>query len=740
MHEDRKGDGGEVRTAAECGPMAVGTAVPGPEDDVALAPDPLRDSLVLLAARVGRPVSARRLVAGLPLEHGRLTPQLAVRAAERAGLVARIAAKPLRRLGDLAPCVVLLEGGDARLLLGFEGEEAVFAHPELEEAVERIPLAELARRYTGLALLARPRYEALAQERELAEAREGHWFWSPFLQEWKAYAEVAVAAVLVNLFMLASPLFVRIVYDRVVPNQAFETLWAITIGALVVFSFDFVLRVLRAYVIDTVGRRVDVRLAARIFEHVLGMKLAHRPGAAGAFASHLRELESIRDFFSSATIVSVVDLPFVLLFMLLIWWIGGAVAIVPALAVPLMLGVGLAVQWPLDRAIRRTFREAALKQALLVETVAGLETVKAASAEGRMQGLFERLVAATADSGNRARFWSAIAVNVTSLASNLVYVGVVALGVYEVTAGNLTVGGLVACSIIAGRAMAPLGQVAGVMARWHQARIAYRTIAGIMRVPQERPPAAPAVRRHTVLGAISLRGVTFTYPGREAPVLRGFDLEVRPGERVALVGPVGSGKTTINRLVLGLYEPQEGAVLVDGTDVRQLDPADLRANIGYVPQDIVLFRGTLRDNIALAAPEVDDRVVQWAAAVAGVHDFAASGAGGYNMPISERGETLSGGQRQAVAIARALLRRPRILLFDEPTSFMDMAAEERFKQRIRPFLEGRTLLLVTHRASMLDLVHRIVVVRDGRVVLDGPRDEVLRRLSVSARPAAGGGP
>ncbi|GBD41279.1 Toxin RTX-I translocation ATP-binding protein [bacterium HR39] len=729
---------GERVRGMERGPGLPPGAAGEVEDDIALVPDPLRDALVLLAARLGTPVSPRRLVAGLPLEGGRLTPALAVRAAERAGLTARLARKALRRLPDLAPCIVFLTDGDARLLLGVEDGEVVFAHPELAGGVDRVPMSEFARRFGGWVLLARPRYEALAHEREMAEEREGHWFWAPFLGEWRAYGEVALAAVLVNLFMLASPLYVRIVYDRVVPNQAFETLWALTVGALVVFGFDFVLRILRAYVIDTVGRRVDVKLASRVFEHVLGMKLAHRPGAAGAFASHLREFESIRDFFSSATIVSVVDLPFVLMFIFVIWWIGGAVAIVPALAVPLVLGVGLAVQWPLDRAIRRTFREAALKQALLVEAVAGLETVKATSAEGRMQGLFERLVAATADSGNRARFWSAIAVNVTSLASNFVYVGVVALGVYEVAAGNLTVGGLVACSIVAGRAMAPLGQVAGVLARWHQARIAYRTIAGIMKVPQERPPAAPFVRRRSFAGAISFRDVTFTYPGREIPVLRGFSLEIRPGERVALVGPVGSGKTTVNRLVLGLYEPQEGAVLVDGTDVRQLDPADLRAAIGYVPQDIVLFRGTLRDNIALAAPEVDDAVVQWAAAVAGVHDFAAAGAQGYNMPVAERGETLSGGQRQAVAIARALLRRPRILLFDEPTSFMDTVAEERFKQRIRPFLEGRTLVLVTHRASVLDLVQRIVVVREGRVVLDGPRDEVLRRLSAGGQAAGGG--
>ncbi len=695
-----------------------------------LVEDPLREALVELARLLDRPVSPRRLIAGLPLEHGRLTPQLALRAAERAGLAARLLRRTTAQLDDeIAPCILLTRDGGARVLYRRRPEGFVISPRDLASGAELISAEELARLHSGWVLVARPRFEALAHEGEVARERRGHWFWSAFLGEWRTYAEVALAAVLVNLFMLVSPLFVRVVYDRVIPNQAMETLWVLTIGALTVFGFDFLLRILRAWVIDTVGRKIDIRLAARIFDHVLGMRLAHRPRATGAFANHLREFESIRDFFSSATIVSVVDLPFVLLFVLVVWLIGGVVALVPALAVPLVLGVGLLVQWPLERAIRQTFRESAQKQAVVVEAVAGLETLKALTAEGRIQRLYERLVAAVAESGNRARLWSAVALNLTSLASNLVYVGVVVMGVYEVAAGRLTVGGLVACSIIAGRAMAPLGQVAGVLARWHQARIAYRAIAEIMAKPLERPPAAPFVRRSDFAGALAFRDVTFAYPGQDTPALRGIRLDVRPGERVAVVGPVGSGKTTLSKLVLGLYEPQEGSVLVDGTDVRQIDPADLRAAIGYVPQDVVLFHGTLRDNIALAAPEIDDEAVMRAAWIAGVHDFAGAHPHGYNMVVSERGEALSGGQRQAVAIARALVRDPRILLFDEPTSAMDLESELRFKRRLARILPGRTLVLVTHRASLLDLVERVVLLREGRVVMDGPRDEVLRRLA-----------
>ncbi len=721
------------RTVATGGRARTGTA---PVDVTApdLVEDPLRDALVELARQLDRPVSPRRLVAGLPLEGGRLTPRLAVRAAERAGLAARLLRRPLEAVDDShCPCILILEGGDARVLYRRRPDGFVVSPPDLAPGAELVPAQELARRYAGWLLLARPRFDALAHEGEIARERTGHWFWSAFLAEWRTYAEVALAAVLVNLFMLVSPLFVRVVYDRVIPNQAFETLWVLSVGAFTVFAFDFLLRILRAWVIDTVGRKVDIRLAARIFEHVLGMRLAHRPRATGAFANHLREFESIRDFFSSATIVSVVDLPFVLLFVAVVWWIGGVVAVVPALAVPAVLGVGLLLQWPLERAIRRAFRESAQKQAVVVEAVAGLETLKALTAERRIQRLYERLVAAVAESGNRARLWSAVALNLTALASNLVYVGVVILGVHEIAAGNLTVGGLVACSIIAGRAMAPLGQVAGVIARWHQARIAYRAIADIMGRPLERPPAAPFVRRRDFAGALAFRDVVFAYPGQDTPALRGITLDVRPGERVAVVGPVGSGKSTLSRLLLGLYEPQEGSVLVDGTDVRQIDPADLRAAIGYVPQDVVLFHGTLRDNIALAAPEIDDETVMRAAWIAGVHDFAGAHPHGYNMVISERGEALSGGQRQAVAIARALVRDPRVLLLDEPTSAMDLESELRFKTRLARILRGRTLVLVTHRPSLLDLVERVVVIREGRVAMDGPRDEVLRRLAGRGR-------
>ncbi len=701
--------------------------------------DPLLDSLLLLCRLLERPASPHALIAGLPLTGGRLTPALCVRAATRAGLSARIVRRPLARLaGPLLPCILLLEDRDACVLVERRANGRLqIALPEADGGIVELAPRELEERYSGYAIVAKPRLGTEPAEVELAERPAGHWFWSVLLREWPLYAEVALAALMVNLFMLASPLFVMNVYDRVVPNGATATLWVLAIGAVTVFGFDFLLRTLRGHVLDSAGRLADVRLASRIFEHVLGIRMAARPPSSGAFANHLREFESIREFFASATITALIDLPFVLLFVAIIWLIGGPVALVPMLAIPVVLTVGLLVQIPLNRVIRQTFREAALKHGILVETIAGLETIKSLGAEGRMQRAWERFVSATAHSANRARLYSAIAVNFTALMANLVTVGVVVVGVYRIAAGEMTVGALVACTIIAGRTMAPLGQVAGVLTRFHQAKMAYEALNRIMKMPVERPPERRFIHRPLLRGAITFKNVTFTYPGQQMPALRDVSFHVEPGQRVGIIGRVGSGKTTVEKLVLGLFEPQEGAVLVDGVDVRQIDPADLRRNIGCVPQDVILFRGTLRDNVVLGAGPVDERQFLRAVTVAGVEEFAARHPMGYDLLIGERGEALSGGQRQAVAIARALLLDPPILLLDEPTSAMDTAAEERFKARLARILPGRTLLLVTHRGSLLGLVDRLIVLDAGRVVADGPRAEILEALAQGRIRGAG---
>jgi ATP-binding cassette subfamily C protein LapB len=698
--------------------------------DGGTADDPLLGSLVALARLLERPTSAEALTAGLPLAEGRLTPELFPRAAARAGLSARLLRRPLAAIDPLTlPCVLLIEGRQACVLLRLEAGTATIVLPETGLGGTRLPQDELARRYTGYALFARPELALTGPAAEPQERRRGHWFWGTVRRQWPVYGEVALAAVLINLFALASPLFVMNVYDRVVPNNAIETLWVLAIGVLTVFGFDFLLKVLRGYFVDTAGRACDVKLASAVFEQVMGMRLVAKPASAGVLANNLRELETVRDFFSSASITALVDLPFLLLFIVAIWLLGGWVALVPAAAVPLVLGMGLLLQVPMNRAVRAGLKESAQKHGVLVEAINGLETIKSIGAEGRLQSRWERFVALSARSANATRFFGSLTVHLTSLAANLVTVGVVVVGVHEIAAGRLTMGALVACSILAGRAMAPLAQVAGVLSRYHQARAALANLDAVMRLPVERPPERRFLHRPQLEGEIELKNVTFTYPGQKLPALSGVSFRIEKGERVGLVGRVGSGKTTVEKLLLGLYEPESGLVLVDGTELRQIDPADLRRNIGCVSQDVFLFQGSLRENIALGAPHADDDAVLRAARIAGVDDFARRHPQGYDLPVGERGDTLSGGQRQAIAVARALVLDPPILVLDEPTSAMDNTAESRLKARLAGELSGRTLLLITHRVSLLSLVDRLIVLEGGRVIADGPREEVLRMLA-----------
>lgn len=694
-------------------------------------PDPLLQSLVTMTQLLERPTSRDALVAGLPLGDEPMTPELCVRAAVRAGLAGRIVKRTVSETDrGLLPCIVLLRQRRSCILTDIKEDGTVaLIWPDTGRGEVRLALAELEEQSTGYCIFMRPEHVEEKRVRDIQAEFAGHWFWGTVKKQWPAFAEVAVASVLINSFALASPLFVMNVYDRVVPNNATDTLWVLAIGAFTVFGFDFLLKTLRGYFIDTAGRTTDIKLASNIFEQVLGIKMAQRPPSAGAFANHLREFETLRDFFTSATITTLIDLPFLFFFIFVIWLVGGPVAIIPAIAVPVVIGIGLLLQLPLNKIVKRTAKEAAQKHGVLVETINGLETIKTIGAEGRLQRSWEGFVGATSMSANQARLLSSITVNVAALAANLVTVGVVIMGVYQIGEGNMTVGALVASTIIAGRAMAPLGQVAGILTRFHQAKTSYEILDKVMQMDVERPASQRFLHRDKYRGAISFRNVSLTYPNQKLPAVSDLTFHIEPGEKVGLIGRIGSGKTTIEKLVLGLFEPQEGAVLVDGTDLRQLDPADLRRNIGCVPQDVFLFHGSVRENITMGAPFADDAAVLRAASIAGVDSFVGRHPMGYDMNVGERGEMLSGGQRQSIAVARALLLDPPILILDEPSSAMDNGSEARLKARLSEEMRERTLLLVTHRASLLSLVDRVIVMDNGRIVADGPRDKVLQALA-----------
>lgn len=693
--------------------------------------DPLLGCLILLTRLQNKPFSAVTLTAGLPLVDSKLTPDLFVRAAARAGLSAQVVKRSLDKISNLVlPAVLLLKDQQACVLVqkGDNGKAQVIM-PETGAGADEVALEELAQNYSGFAIFIRPAYLFDERTEACAVPKPEHWFWGVLQQTWPIYGEALVASFLINVFALVTPLFIMNVYDRVVPNNAIETLWVLAIGAVIVFSFDLLMRTLRGYFIDVAGKKVDVILSASIFERMMGIRMEVRPASVGVFANNLQEFEAFRDFLTSATITTLIDLPFIVLFILVIWWVGGPLALIPLNAVPIVIVVGLMLQGPLRRVVQEVFRHSAQRQATLIETLSGLETVKSIGAEGPIQRKWEQVIGQISRLGLKARFLSASVVNVSIFIQQIVTVAVVIYGVYLISEKELTTGALIACTILTGRILAPLSQVAGLLTRYYQSKAALDSLNNMMRLPVERPPGKSFVHRPKFHGEVEFKNVELTYPGQTVPALHAISFKIAAGERVGIIGRIGSGKTTIEKLILGLYNPTSGSVLVDGIDLQQIDPTELRRNIGYVPQDVVLFYGTVRDNIIMGAPYVDDSAMLRAAEIAGVADFVNRHPMGFDMPVGERGDGLSGGQRQTIAIARAQLLDPPILLMDEPSNSIDNRSEELFKSRLEANLENKTLILVTHRASLLTLVNRLIVMDGGRVVADGAKEQVLAALA-----------
>ncbi len=695
------------------------------------AEDPLLDCLVFLTAHFGNPKSPEVLKAGLPHGGEAISASMFVRAAGRVGLNARVVQRRLGSINKLVlPAVLILKDARACILSEIIDKRRVrIVLPEAGGGGQDLDLRDLAEDYTGYAIYVRPVTRVEPDGMRSDTPKPSAWFWGTIGSNWWAYVQVIFAASLINIFALATPLFIMTVYDRVVPNNAVETLWVLATGVVIVFLFDFILKGLRGYFIDAAGKRADVLLASRIFEQVMDMRMAARPGSAGAFANNLREFETLRDFFTSATLAAVVDLPFVAFFVAIIWLIGGPIAQIHLVAIPAVLIVGLALQIPLNRAVMKHMREAEEKHGVLVESLNGLETLKAMGAEGRMRRRWEDYVGLTASSAMQTRVLSQGGINFAQFVAQVTSVAVVVFGVFLIKEGTMTVGALIACVMLSARALAPVVQVAQLLTRFHRSKSALNSLNQIMKSPVERPGDTKFLHRPELSGKVAFKEVQFSYPGQPIAALAGVSFEINAGERVGIIGRVGSGKTTVAKLVLGLFDPTDGAVLLDGTDIRQIDPVDLRRSIGYVPQDVFLFRGSVRENITMAAPHSDDAAVLRAARLAGVDDFVSQHPSGYDMMIGERGEGLSGGQRQSVAIARALLQDPTLIMLDESTSSMDTRGEAAFKARLGEILPGRTLILITHRASLLSIVDRLIVLDRGRVVADGPRQEVIDALA-----------
>ncbi len=669
------------------------------------------------------------LTSGLPLPKQRLTAELLPRAAARAGLQGRLLRRKLEQIPKIAlPALLLLKEGRCAVLLGWsEQGEARLLLSESDGGEVRIARELLQEDFSGQVFFAQPQHKYDLDQGSLIP-RTKSWFRDTLKRSRWLYTDAVVASLLINLIGLGAPLFVMNVYDRVVPNQAAATLWVLAIGISGAYVFDLLLKTMRGLCLDLAGKKTDLIISATLYERIVGMAMKFRPQRVGSFAQNIHEFQTLRDFLASLTLTSVIDLPFTLLILLVIGLLGGHLVWIPLLAFPLAMGISWLLQKPLVATMDRTMALAAERQSSLIETLTGLDAVKVNNAESDRQYLWEQTIGTLGRLELRVKMLSSLAMNLTLLIQQLAGVIMIVAGVYLIMAGNLSMGGLIACYMLNGRALGPLSQLSGLFTRYQQARLTMINIDQMMDLPQERHEGEQPLVRAKLQGSLELRQVSFTYPHQQTPALSEVNLIIRPGEKIGIIGRSGSGKSSLAKLIVGLYQADAGSLLVDGTDIRQLDISELRHNIGYVPQDIQLFSGTLRDNLMAGARYVEDELVLQAAELSGVHEFARLHPQGYELQVGERGQNLSGGQRQNVALARALLLDPPILLLDEPTSSMDNPGEERLKERIGAVIANKTLLLVTHRASMLSLVDRLLIVDRGRIIADGSKESVMEAL------------
>lgn len=694
--------------------------------------DPLLESLVILTKMSHHPFSADALKAGLPLVNNRLTPELFARAAKRAGFNTKIVKRPLEKISNVVlPIVVMLEGNEACVLekIDFENNKVSVVHPVGGNEVPiDVSIDDLKSRYSGYSIFVTRDFAFDSRSPELMKTHKRHWFWGTLWQSKGIYKDVLITSFFINIFVIATPLYIRNVFDRVIPNNAMETLWVLSVGVCIIFFFEFILKTLRSHFIEVAGKKADIVLSAMIFEKVMSLKMEARPESVGAFADKLKGFESVRNFMTSATITTVIDLPFFILFLLVIYLFAGSMVIIPIVAVVLIVSYSFLIRIPMKKLVEKSYRSSVQKNATLVEGLSSVETIKTMGAEGSVQRKWEEANGFMANQGIKVRVLSQSIGNFSGTIQNMSTVAVFIYGVHLVSIHELSAGALIACMMLTRRAIAPMVNVANLVSQYQQTKTTLQELNRIMEMPVERPDGKKFIHRPSLSGKIDFKDVSFLYPGQQVPALKNVNLTIEPGEKVAFIGRIGSGKTTLEKLILGLYSPTEGQVRIDNLDMSQVDPADLRRNIGYVAQDVMLFHGTVRDNIAVKAPYVDDSEILRVAEVAGVTEFTNRHPSGFDMPVQERGEGLSGGQRQSISIARALLLSPPVIVMDEPSNAMDNNTEAELKTNLRKEIGDRTLILITHRASLLSLVDRLVVLDNGGVIADGPKEQVLEAL------------
>lgn len=652
------------------------------------------------------------------------------KAAKKAGFNSKLIKEKLENISPLyLPIILLLKNQKSVILkeIDKKNKKATILIPEVE-GEEEIELEKLKEEYLGFAILLKkePKYKD-HKAKNLAKKHK-HWFWSVLWKYRKIYADVLISSFLINLFVLAIPLFTRNVYDRVIPNNAIETLWSFAIGVIVILILDAILKHLRTYFLELAAKKSDILMSSAIFEKVLNLNLENKPASVGSFANNLKEFESIRSFFNASTISAVIDLPFVLIFLITIFYLGGSLVIIPIITILTLLISTLIFRKPLQKSIEESYHIASEKSSILIEFISALETIKSFAAQNFSQHSYEEITADLAKKGMKTKILSSVIATLTSFLIQLNTVLVIIYGVYLIKEGELTMGSLIACTILSSRSIAPFARVASLISNYEHTKTAYDTLNEIMNLPNEREDEKTYISLPKIKGAITFKNVTFSYPNQKEPALNNCSFSIKPKEKVAIIGKMGSGKTTIEKLILKLYKPQKGHILIDGIDINQIDPLFLRKNISYVPQDITLFRGTIKDNITYKNPFAKEQDIIKAVNLSGAFEFINAHPMGFDMPIGERGEGLSGGQRQSIALSRALIEEAPILLFDEPSNMMDNTHEVMLIQRLKNYIKDKTLILITHKPQMLELVDRIIVLDRGRVIMDGEKRKVLEFL------------
>jgi len=637
------------------------------------------------------------------------------------------------------PVIVQLESGELMLLESIDADGLVAywlsegGDLVREEALEAL-LTRVKPEVVMLGIAARGRDSRID---DFTRPWEEHWFWRHFRHAKRKLSEIALASVLGNVLALAGILFSMQVYDRVIPAQSIPTLWVLFIGVLFAALLEFMIRLARTHVSDIMGKHIDLNVSSLFFARAMAIKNDSRPKSTGSFISQLREIDQVRELLTSTTVGAAMDIPFVLLFLGIMALVGGPLVIIPLIAIPLIVIPGILVQWPMAKLAKEGMRESAIRNAVLVESIEGVEDIKALQAEPYFQRQWEHTHAVGANIGMKQRVWGARLSGWASTVQQITYAGMLVFGCYLVMEGNITTGTLVACSLLSSRTIAPLMQLTMVFSRWQHAKMAMNGLDDLLKKPLDKSTDQKMAHCPVLAGHYQVQKVQYSYDPEKGDQATQIDgLEIKPGERVAILGKTGAGKSTLLKLLSGQAQASKGKVIIDGVDMAHIDPMDVRRQVGYLSQDSRLFFGTLRQNLMLGHPHATEAELIQALRISGAIGMVQQDAASLDRLINEGGRGLSGGQRQMVLLSRLIVRNPQIVLLDEPTASMDEQLEAWVIRQLQQWLTGRTLVLVTHRPALLNLVDRIVVMENGKVIADGPRDTLLQQAARNSNVAS----